>query len=753
MDRIAMTTENYNYHAFLTTKRLSAPPVGFDVDSAALHAALFPFQRDIVRWALRRGRAALFEGTGLGKTLQQLVWAEKVAEHTALPVLILAPLAVAQQTVREGERFGIAVHLCREQGDVRAGINIANYERLHLFDPTAFGGIVLDESSILKAFDGKTRNQIIESFASTPYKLACTATPAPNDYMELGNHAEFLGVMSRVEMLAMFFVHDGGETQQWRLKGHAEGDFWQWLASWSVMLRNPSDLSYDGTAFILPPLVMHHHRVTSQNAPEGFLFAVEAQTLIERRQARKASLGERVAACAALVNETNDPWIVWCDLNAEQDTLARVFGAECVSIGGSTPQDDRVALLDLWLSGQRRILISKPSIFGFGLNFQHCAHVAFVGLSDSWEAYYQAIRRCWRFGQTRPVQCHVIAADTEGAVVANIDRKERDAERMAEEMVKHMGDLNRANLAATERMTDTYTRTVEGGRGWTAHLGDCIEVVRDMAGESIDYSIFSPPFASLYTYSNSPRDMGNCKTHSEFYAHFTYLVRDLFRVLRPGRLLSFHCTNIPLMKSRDGVIGINDFRGDLIRMFTEAGFIFHSEVCIWKDPVTAMQRTKAIGLLYKQLKKDSALSRQGIPDYLVTMRKPGENTAPVTKTPEDFPVSLWQRYASPVWMDINPSDTLQKESAREHSDERHIAPLQLEVIRRAVALWTNPDDLVLSPFAGIGSEGVVALEEGRRFVGVELKGSYYAQCVANLRRAESVVRRPTLFDLAEEVSA
>lgn len=266
---------------------------------------------------------------------------------------------------------------------------------------------------------------------------------------------------------------------------------------------------------------------------------------------------------------------------------------------------------------------------------------------------------------------------------------------------------------------------------------DCVEVLRAMPSSSVHYSIFSPPFASLYTYTASERDMGNCLTHAEFYEHFRFVVGELLRVTKPGRLLSFHCMNLPTSKSRDGFIGIKDFRGELIRMFVESGWIFHSEVCIWKDPVTAMQRTKAIGLLYKQLRKDSALSRQGIPDYLVTMRRPGVNDEPVTKTHESFPVSLWQRYASPVWMDINPSETLQRDSAREEKDERHIAPLQLEVIRRAVQLWTNPGDVVLSPFAGIGSEGYESIKAGRRFVGIELKRSYYEQAVSNLRAASS----------------
>lgn len=261
---------------------------------------------------------------------------------------------------------------------------------------------------------------------------------------------------------------------------------------------------------------------------------------------------------------------------------------------------------------------------------------------------------------------------------------------------------------------------------------DCVDVVKTLPEASVDFTVFSPPFASLYTYSNSPRDMGNVRNHAEFYDHFRFLVSELLRVTVPGRLLSFHCMNLPTSKARDGFIGIRDFRGELIRMFTDAGWIFHSEVCIWKDPVTAMQRTKAIGLLHKQLKKDSCLSRQGIPDYLVTMRKPGENPKPVTNTNESFPVQLWQKYASPVWMDINPSDTLQYRSAREDKDERHICPLQLDVIRRALKLWSNPGDTVLSPFAGIGSEGYVALHEGRKFIGAELKESYFRQASSNL---------------------
>lgn len=718
------------YADYIASK--ASRPVATGLESPCEPSApLFDYQRDIVKWALRRGRAATFADCGLGKTAMQLSWAEQVPGN----VLILAPLAVAPQTVREGKKFGIPVTYSRTPVDAK--ITITNYEMLEHFNPSGYEGVVLDESSILKSYDGKFRNQIIEAFSQTRFKLACTATPAPNDHMELGNHAEFLGVMTRTEMLSTFFVHDGGDTAKWRLKGHAERDFWRWVCSWAVMIRKPSDLGYSDDGFDLPPIQFHQHIVESQHAQEGALFAVEATTLQERQQARKLTTDERCKAVADLVaQKPHEPWLIWCNLNIESQTVTGMIPG-AVELTGSDPMEFKESTMLGFSDGAPRILVTKPSIAGFGMNWQHCPNVAFLGLSDSYEQFYQSIRRCWRFGQTKEVNCHIVTSDIEGAVVANIQRKEEDADRMAKEMVSHMHDLNEAEIRGTVRTMDEYKTNLASGNGWDLHLGDCVEVVRGLDSNSIGYSIFSPPFASLYTYSASDRDMGNCKTHDEFYEHFKFLTRELYRVMMPGRCLSFHCMNLPASKERDGFIGIKDFRGELVRMFQEDGFIFHSEVCIWKDPVTAMQRTKAIGLLHKQLKKDSTISRQGIPDYLVTMRKPGVNPDPVTHTNETFPVQVWQRYASPVWMDINPSDTLQKESAREDKDERHICPLQLQVIQRGLNLWSNPGDLVLSPFAGIGSEGFVSLKMGRKFVGAELKESYWKQAAANLRSAEN----------------
>lgn len=446
------------YSDFLARKALVDIPTGFD-PGEDLHPALFPFQRDIVRWAIRRGRACLFEDCGLGKTIQQLVWADHVGRRAG-KVLILTPLAVGRQTLREAAKFGILAQIAESQKQVSSNRNappivITNYEKLHHFDPDAFAGVVLDESSILKAYDGKTRTAIIDTFRRTPFKLACTATPAPNDYTELGNHAEFVGAMTRAEMLSMFFVHDGGDTSQWRLKGHAQSDFWRWICSWAVNIRKPSDIGYSDDGFDLPPLKVHQHVVKSSHSMDGFLFALPASSLEERRNARKASLGDRVSCAARIANATEGPCLAWCNLNSESDALTHAI-AGAHEVTGSQPDDEKADLMERFTTGEIQKLVTKPSIAGFGMNWQHCSQILFVGLSDSYEQFYQAVRRCWRFGQTRPVHAHIITSDIEGAVVSNILRKEQDAARMAGEMVKHMADITSSELHGTCRTATQY---------------------------------------------------------------------------------------------------------------------------------------------------------------------------------------------------------------------------------------------------------------------------------------------------------
>lgn len=451
-----------SYDEFIASKRLVAPPVGI-ASPPSLNGKLFPFQRDIATWALRRGRAAIWADCGLGKSWMALEWARVVAAHAGGDVLILTPLAVAQQFVREGAKLGIDVTHCRTGEDVRPGINVTNYERLHHFDPGAFVGVVADESSILKDYTSSTRNALIEAFARTPFRLACTATPAPNDSMELGNHAEFLGVMSRTEMLAMFFCHDGGKTQDWRIKGHGVKAFWRWVCSWAVSIRKPSDLGYDDGGFELPPLEMNERIVsvgTDFARKQGNLFVVEARGLSEQRDARRSSLVERVRVAAEIVNsEPDEPWILWGDLNDETSGLAAAI-PDAVEVKGPDSQEDKEAALWGFMSGKIRVIVSKPSICGLGLNLQHCARVVFIGLSHSFEAWYQAIRRVYRFGQKRPVKCWMISSDAEGAVVANLRRKQADAEKMAIGMIGEMADITRADLAATDRDATEYNPTI-----------------------------------------------------------------------------------------------------------------------------------------------------------------------------------------------------------------------------------------------------------------------------------------------------
>lgn len=721
-----------DYAAFIEQKQFEDIASGHHVELHDVNSGCFEWQKHIVRWAIARGRAAVFADTGLGKTRMQVSWADLVPGR----VLIFAPLAVAAQTVREARKIGIDVVYSRN--DTGDRIVITNYEMMDHFDLTQFTGVVLDESSILKSHTSSTRGKLIEACQRVPYRLSCTATPSPNDFMELGNQAEFLGIMTRTEMLAMFFIHDGGDTAKWRLKGHGKYKFWEWMSTWSVVVRKPSDLGFSDDGYILPELRIHKHIIEVDDiAIDGEMFARPAQSLMERRQAKRKSIEHRVNAVAELVNADNDQWLVWCHLNDESDALSKqINGADEVK-GADKPEEKEKNLLG-FSDGKLRVLVTKPSIAGFGMNWQQCNKMAFVGLDDSFEQFYQAIRRCWRFGQTKPVDVHVFVASTEGAVLENIERKEQQHIEMSASMAEHMRELMKEKVTQSAvRETAEYVRDVYHGDGYTLHLSDCVDLAREIETGSIDYTVFSPPFASLYTYSNSPRDMGNAKSHGEFYEHFRYLVVELFRITSPGRLLSFHCMNLPTSKQNDGYIGIRDFRGELIRMFVDAGWIYHSEVCIWKDPVTAMQRTKALGLLHKQIKKDSAMSRQGIPDYLVTMRKPGDNQKPISHTDQSFPVDLWQKYASPVWMDINPSRTLQFRDAREDDDERHICPLQLDVIERAIELWSNPGDLIYSPFTGIGSEGYVALKMGRKFIGSELKRSYWELAKRNLAEAIS----------------
>lgn len=465
-----------NYADFVNGKLSRVPPTGLSV-VPPLSPSLFPFQHDLVTWALRRGRCAIFADTGLGKTRQELEWARCVAESTGGRVLILAPLAVGAQTVREAEKIGVLAMQARYGSDIDDAsprcdggpmsepvrIYVTNYDRIHHFDASAFVGVVCDESSVIKNSDSKTFATLTEMFSATPFRLCATATPSPNDYTELGTHAEFLGICTKEEMLAEYFCHDGGETQTWRLKGHARVAFWRWVAGWAALIRKPSDFGYSDEGYDLPPLTITQHTIASESTGpivndknQAMLFAEPAKTLTERRAARKSSLAPRVQRCVDVVlAEPHEAWIIWCELNAEADALADALPS-AVEIRGSDDATLKESRLVAFGAGEFRIMITKPSIAGWGLNWQHAARMCFVGVKDSYESTYQAIRRCWRFGQTREVHVHVFASDLEGEVVKNLERKEKDAHAMAEALSAETREVVRAEILGQKRQTNDY---------------------------------------------------------------------------------------------------------------------------------------------------------------------------------------------------------------------------------------------------------------------------------------------------------
>ena len=722
-----------SYSEFLSSKASIIEAQGVPIGDVS--PVLFDWQAQIVRWALKRGRAAIFADCGLGMSFMQLEW----ARHIGKRVLIVAPLSVAQQTIAEGQKLGVTVAYCTED-PMQDGIWITNYHRLKNFDPQYWDAIVLDESSILKSLDGKIRSDLLDRFSIIPYRLCCTATPAPNDLTELANHSHFLGAMPRTEMLATYFVHDSERSGNdgWRLKGHAKNDFWQWVAQWAVYVRRPSDIGYSDDGYMLPGLHISQDAVASDVRVAGQLFSGLAGGVQGRTEARRQTLADRVARAAEIINASNEQWIVWCGLNDEAAGLHKLVNSS-VNIEGSTSDDKKVEWERAWREGNIRVMISKPSIFGFGLNWQHCHNVLYLGMNDSFEQWYQSVRRCWRFGQGSDVNVVIVTSDAETQVVDNVRRKEAQAEEMAAQIIEAMKDAQINAVRDQHIKKGAYKVRTEHGDTWEMKMGDCVDRIKEIPDASIGMSIFSPPFAHLYTYSASDRDMGNSKSNEEFFSHFQFLIPELMRVTKPGRRCCVHAQQIAMTLVRDGFIGMSDFRGDIIRAFIKYGWIYDGEVVIDKDPQAQAIRTKAKQLMFTQKNKDSAWSRPAMADYILLFRAPGENTEPI-KT--DVSNEEWIEFARPIWYGIKESDTLNYQAARESSDERHICPLQLGTIERCVRLWSNKGDTVLSPFAGIGSEGYVSLKHDRKFIGIELKESYFNQAVKNLA---SAVKQESLF--------
>lgn len=729
------------YIEFLQKKQTSIESSGFDLMDSEMNEKLFPFQKYCVKRAVKAGRFAMFEDCGLGKTLQQLEWAYQVQKHINQPVLILAPLGVIGQTIQEGIKFGYEVKeigLTVFDQDLKAGIYITNYDNMDNIDSYLFGGVVLDESSILKNFNGKIRNELIASFKETKYKLCCTATPSPNDTTELCNHAEFLNVMSRNEMLAMYFVHDGGSTSDWRLKGHAKQAFWDFVSTWAVMLSKPGDIGFSNEGYELPELKVIEDYIETPKRNNGMLFNDVAVSATGYHNELRETINERMKRVSEIVNSSSDSWIVWIGHDEEGDLLRKMIPGAVEVKGSDNKQKKKDNLLGFG-KGEFRVLITKLKIAQFGLNYQNCHNQIFASLDFSFESTYQGIRRSYRFGQEYDVNIHLIVTDT----MQNVRKSFEDKQSAFYEMQRAMTHAMNRNIKNELKLMKTVSQKEYQSDFCHIMNGDCVQLIESIPDESIGFSIFSPPFAELYTYSDKLEDMGNSKDYKEFFVAFNFLVKELYRVMWSGRNVAVHCMDLPIQKGKEGYIGLRDFSGMILKAFEESGFIYHSRVTIWKNPVTEMQRTKALGLLHKQVKKDAVMSRVGIPDYLMIFRKPGNHDHPVHC---DISVDTWQKYASPVWMDIDYSDTLNGVKGRDKEDEKHICPLQLQTIERAITLWSNKGDKILTPFLGIGSEVYQSIKMGRFGIGFELKESYFVEAVKNCKNAEVKTQSPKLFD-------
>jgi len=719
-----------DYAEFLASKLKNPKLRGIAISPDDLSEHLYPFQRQLVSWALAKGRCALFADTGLGKTRMQLEWAYRTESQT----IIFAPLAVAQQTVAEARLIGIDVEYVRAQKDVSKRMVITNYEMAHAFDLRQFDAVVLDESSILKSIDSKTRQYLTDACDEIAYRLCCTATPAPNDIAEFANHAEFLGIASRQEMLSMFFVHD---DNGWRLKGHAREAFYRWMSTWVMMLRTPADIGFKDKGYVLPELTIHPEWIPidpqEMMRATGQMFFTKIGGITGRAQLRRSTIMVKVSRAVAEIQSAPGQWIVWHGLNDEGRTLHTQL-SDSVLVEGADSLESKIRKIQAFIQNDpsARVLITKPSIAGFGLNLQNCHQVMFLGMNDSYEQWYQAIRRCWRFGQRYPVRVVPVLTEMERTIYDNVRGKESKAKEVIIGMIKNVAEYQKTALGMGELSNKEYDEETVTGAGFTLMRGDCVARLRDVPDNSIDFSVFSPPFLNLYVYSASERDIGNNRTADEFFEHFRYFLIELLRTIKPGRNVACHVAQVPATLTHDGFIGLKDFRGDAIRAFINAGFIHHGEIVIDKDPQAQAIRTKAKSLLFVQLKKDASWLRPALADFILVFRKPGENAIPIHP---DLSNEDWIEWARPIWYNIRESNTLNVAEARSDKDERHIAPLQLETIERCIRLWSNPGETILSPFAGIGSEIYQALMLNRQAIGIELKSQYYETAKSNIQRA------------------
>lgn len=730
------------YDELIEAKRLKPILSGF-TPKCDLHTSMFDFQKYCTGLALKHGRYGLFEDCGLGKTFQGSEWMLRVNQYTDKPLICLAPLAVIDQTILEGVKFGYDIRYAEKTST--HSLQITNYEQLDNINPDDYSGIWLDESSILKNETGAYRNKLINGFKNHQFKLCTTATPSPNDPMEIGNHAEFLGVMGYNEMLAMFFTHDGSDTAKWKLKGHAKDIFYEWMNTWSIMLSKPSDIGFSADGYDLPELNFIENQIKTDQK-DGKMFNDTAVSATNMNREFRLTIVPRLDAVKEIIDtHPGEQFSIWIKLNPEGEALRKLIPT-AVEVSGSDKPEYKKKMLLGFGNKEFDYIITKAKIASFGLNWQQCWNAIIAGIDFSHEALYQLIRRHYRFGQTHDVNAWLITTDTMSNVLQSINKKLKAHHEMQKGMTK-------AHLKQMKKETIELDKSGQLQQFSTQHAelyrGNCVKLIQNIPDNSIGFSMFSPPFPKLYVYSNHVEDMGNCKDLNQFKAEFTHMVNPLFDKMKAGRNVVVHCQDIPIQKGKDGFIGLRDFSGLILETFLAAGFIYHSRVTLWKNPVIEMTRTHSLGLLHAQIKKDAGMSRVGLPDYLMVFRKPGEHENAVKhqdkdpKGPNFMNVDMWQKIASPVWFDVNFSDTLNLKGTKDEEDEAHICPMSLDTTGRATLLWSNPDDTCYTPYGGIGSEPCKWIEMGRKAISHELKESYFNVAIKNVKNYELGKRQLT----------
>lgn len=760
-----MQPDKRTYEEFLQSKRLRALPIGIAIDRESINPKAFAYQKDFITFCVKKGRSAIFSDAGSGKTICGI---EVMRAFNEVSLCIAVYPAVARQIVREArELWGIELRYIRSSDEVTPDhkwyitnldavqTKVSGKQVMH-FDPDLFGFVWLDESSILKSLTGKQKTMLCEFASSIPYRLCTTATPAPNDITEIANHAEFLGIMTRNEMMATFFTYDSKGTskaESWRLKKHAHQHFYRWLASWSISMKKPSDLGYSDEGFELPPLNYHLIEVGSEYTPPGMLpgFAPQVVSATELNEVKRQTMDVRLDAICDMINVNPDQWLVWGNLNDETHSLEKRLDSS-VDVHGSLDPELKGELMEQWMDWKYDNLISKPTIAGMGMNFQHCHKMLFFGINYSYEQLYQAIKRIWRYGQTKPCDVYIVISKQERGVLNTVMKKWKEAEKMSEELIKasriySMEELRQSYTEEWRYMTE-QTQT----DSWEMWLGDSCVRMAEIPDESVDLSVYSPPFKDvIFAYSPTERDLGNSVTPETFYEQFGFIVEQNYRITKPGRLCCVHITDSRALKSQDGYIGRKDFSGEVIELYQRFGWVFWQRITVDKNPQAQAIRLKDHGLLFKTLEKDSTDLSGGHADYLLIFKKPGDNVVPVTPIQNgEMSNEDWILWAHPVWLDINETDVLNVRSSRDPDSEKHLCPLQLDLIERCIRLWSNPTEVVLDPFAGVGSVPTVAVKLGRFGFGIELNPNYYKTALLNLANAERSKAQRSLWDYARE---